>query len=216
MSPKDTADETKEALGVKPYRISLDAAGRLDLPKIDVPAMTGAIEDFNTFFVAVSPLLGATRLHKPGDTFTVKQPIKADFSNGSFILKGEDCFTVSLKMTDETKKAVVLHTAFMPTVQPCFTYLLDEMSKPVVQDTTNNFQMVMPLGNDKYNVQYGREMFYINSTVRKHDGKILAAEMSNTLTLHLKVFCDKNYTGCQADVPFTEQRNLKLELLEGR
>jgi hypothetical protein len=73
--------------------------------------------------------------------------------------------------------------------------------------------MVMPLGNDKYNVQYGREMFYINSTVRKHDGKIISAEMTNFLTLHLKVFCDKNYANCQAELPFAERRNLKLELL---
>lgn len=216
MGTKDTTDQTKEALAVKPYRISLDARGRLDLPKIEVPAMTGAIEDFNTFFVAVSPLLGATVLKKPNDTFTVKNPIKADFSNGSTILKGDDCFSVSIQMTGEDKKDVLLHTAFMPPAQPCFTYMLDEVSKPVVSDTANNFQMVQPVGNDKFNVQYGRELFYINSTVRKKDGKITFAEMSNTLTLHLKVFCDKTYAACQAELPFTELRTLKLELLEGR
>ena len=213
VTTKDTTDETKDALTVKPYRISLDPAGRIDLPKIEVPAMTGAVEDFNTFFVAISPLIGATQLKSAGDTFEVKKPIKADFSNGTTILNGEDCFTVFMKMTGNTKSTVMLHTAFMPTAQPCLTYLLDEMNKPVINDTANNFQMVMPLGNDKYNVQYGREMFYINSTVRKRDGKITFAEMNNTLTLHLKVFCDKNYSNCQADVPFTEQRNLKLELL---
>jgi hypothetical protein len=216
MGPRDTTDQTKEALAVKPYRISLDARGRLDIPKIEVPAMTGAIEDFNTFFVAVSPLLGATVLQKQGDTFLVKNPIKADFSNGSTILRGDDCFSVLIKMTGKQKKNVVLYTAFMPPPQPCFTYILDEMNKPVVNDTTNNFQMVQPVGNDKFNVQYGREMFYINSTVRKKDGKITFAEMSNSLTLHLKVFCDKNYATCQAELPFAEQRILKLELLEGR
>ena len=216
MGSRDTIDQTKEALSVKPYRISLNASGRLDIPKIEVPAMTGAIEDFNTFFVAVSPLLGATELKKQGDTFAVKNPIKADFSNGSTILRGDDCFSVSIKMTGEDKKNVYLHTAFMPPSQPCFPYILDEMNKPVVIDTTNNFQMVQPVGNDKFNVQYGREMFYINSTVRKKDGEITIAEMSNTLTLHLKVFCDKTYASCQAELPFAEQRMLKLELLEGR
>ncbi len=214
VTEKDTTDETSFALAVKPYRISLDPSGRIDLPKIDVSAMTGAIEDFNTFFVAISPLLGATQLKAAGDSFTVPIPIKADFSNGSSILNGVDCFAVSINMTGETKKAVMLHTAFMPTPQACFNYLLDEMNKPVIKDTVNNFQMVSPLGNDKYNVQYGREMFYINSMVRKHDGRIVSAEMSNTLTLHLKVFCDKNYANCQAEIPFTEVRNLKLELLK--
>jgi hypothetical protein len=87
------------------------------------------------------------------------------------------------------------------------------MNTPVVADTINNFQMVMPTGPEQYIVQYGREYFYINSTVRKKDGKIINATMFNKLNLKLKINCNKEYKNCQFEMPFSEQRNLRLELL---
>jgi hypothetical protein len=214
ISTKDTIDKTSEALAVKPYRISLNPAGRLDIPKIEVPGMTGAITDFNTFFVAVGPQLGATNLEKRGDSIVVKEFVRGDFSNGKTILTGDDCLAVTVKLLDETKDRVILHTAFMPPTQSCLSFLTDEMKVAVVKDTINNFQMVQPSGKDQYNVQFGMEWFYINSTVRKSNGKILNAEMSNMLTLKLRLNCNKDYKNCQAEFPFSMQRKLRLELLQ--
>jgi hypothetical protein len=73
--------------------------------------------------------------------------------------------------------------------------------------------MVQPTGNQKFNVQYGREIFYIYSITERNDGKLLSATMNNTLNLRLKINCDKDYKNSQADIPFTIQRDLKLELL---
>jgi hypothetical protein len=87
------------------------------------------------------------------------------------------------------------------------------MNTPVVTDTVNNFQMVMQTGPGLYLVQYGRELFYINSTIQKSDGKIILAAMFIKLNLKLKINCNKEYKNCQFEMPFSEQRNLSLELL---
>lgn len=210
---KDTIDNTKEALSVRPYRISLDPRGRLLIPAIDIPSMTGSITDFNTFFVAVGPQLGATKLQKTGDSLEKGEPVKGNFSNGKNILQGEDCLLVSVKMTEETTKNVLLKTSFLPPSHPCLSYITPDMLTPVVGDTLNNFQMVMPAGNGQYNVQYGREYFYINSRIRKSDGKIEEAGMSNTLHLKVRIHCGADYKACQMEVPFVIERTLKLELL---
>ena len=212
ITGKDTVDATMAILTAKPYLISLDPKGKIDLPKVEIPALTEPIQDFNTFFIAVSPLIGATKLNKKGDTTSMGQPVKADFSNGSTILKGEDCIDMSVKITDITKSHVMLTTWFAPPSQPCLSFLTPDMSTPVVKDTINNFQMVMQQGPGQYLVQYGREYFYINSTVEKSDGKITYAAMYNYLNLKLKINCDKDYNKCLVEMPFSEQRNLKLEL----
>lgn len=212
ITGKDTIDATKAILAVKPYLISLDPKGKVDLPKIEIPELTEPIQDLNTFFIAVSPLAGATKLIKKGDTTSIGQPVKADFSNGSTILKGEDCIDISVKITDITKSQVMLTTWFAPPSQTCLSFLTPDMKTPVVKDTMNNFQMVMKQGPAQYLVQYGREYFYVNSTVQKSDGKITNATMYNLLDLKLKINCDEDYNKCQVEMPFAEQRNLKLEL----
>jgi hypothetical protein len=102
----------------------------------------------------------------------------------------------------------------MPPAQSCISFLTADMNTPVVADTINNFQMVRPFGNNKYNVLYGREFFYINSTVSKKDGKITQATMTNLLSLKIKLYCGEDYSGCQSTIPFTIERTLKLELLD--
>jgi hypothetical protein len=214
VTDKDTLDQTKVTGTVKPYRISLDGKGRIDLPKIEVAEMTEPIQDFNTFFVAVSPQIsGIARLQKEGDSSSVDQPVKADFSNGTSILKGEDCLSISSKLLKSTKDAVQLYTAFLAPKQSCLSYLLSDMKMPVVEDTLNNFQMLAPSGKDLYNVSYGREYFFIETTIKKEDGKIVKSEMENYLNLKIKVNCNSEYKNCQIEVPFSEKRMLTLELL---
>ena len=55
-------DHSEVAASVEPYKLSLDPSGSLDLPKITVPEMTGAITDLHTFYVAASEKLGGGHL----------------------------------------------------------------------------------------------------------------------------------------------------------
>jgi hypothetical protein len=214
LKPKDTTDQTPSAVQVQSYRISLSGKGRVDLPTISVPDMTEPIQDFNTFFVAVSPLIqGMGHLKHDGDSTSAAAPVIADFSNGSFILKGQDCLDITMKLVNTTKSEVALYTSFMPPTEAKLVYLSNDLSTPVIGNKPNNFQMVTPSGKDLFNVNYGREYFYINSTIRRSDGKIVKANMYNQLNLKIRVNCDKDYKNWQVEVPFEEERKLTLELL---
>lgn len=213
-TPKDTTNLDSEALAVKPYRISLHPGGGLAIPKLEVAGMTGPVTDFITFFVAVSPQSRITTLQKKGDSLVKKEPVKGNFANGKNILYGEDCLAVTAYVRDITRREVKFRTAFLPPAQPCLTFLLEDMDKPVVKGVRNNFQMVQPTAPGKYNVQFGNELFYINTTVSRKDGKITGADMSNTLQLTLRINCDSTYKNWQTEIPFQIQRNLKLELLQ--
>ena len=213
ITQKDTIDLTQSAISVKPFKISLNSKGKIDLPKIDVSDMTEPIQDFITFFIAVSPIVGISSLQKINDSFAIKEPVKADFSNGSTILKGEDCIAISVHLKKIDNKTASLYTAFLPPSKQCLAYLLPEMSVPVVSDVINNFQMVLQTEPNKYLIQYGREFFYINSEIRNSDGKILSAKMFNQLNLKMKINCDNDYKNCQFEMPFYEERHLQLELL---
>jgi hypothetical protein len=214
IKPKDTADQTQNAVLVKPYSISLSGKGRIDLPKIEVAEMTEPIQDFSTFFVAVSPFIqGSDQLKNKGDSASAAAPVIADFSNGTSILKGQDCVAITMKLANVTKTDAILYTSFLPPKQNKLIYLLNDMNTPVVGDTPNNFQMVAPAGKDLFMINYGREYLYINSTVRRSDGEIIKADMFNQLNLKIKVNCNSEYKNCQVEVPFAEQRKLTLELL---
>ncbi|NII27087.1 hypothetical protein HB364_18510 [Pseudoflavitalea sp. X16] len=212
-TPNDTTNMDKEAQAVKPYRITLQPHGKIEIPKLEVAAMTGPVTDFITFFVAISPQSLITTLQKKGDSLVVKEPAKGNFTNGTTIPYGEDCLAITGYVTDLTSKAVKLRTKFMPPARSCLTFLLDDMSKPVTAGIPNNFQMVQPAAPDKYNVLFGNEEFTINSVVSRKDGKIMAADMSNTLHLTMRMNCTGDYKNCQMEAPFHIQRNLKLELL---
>jgi hypothetical protein len=214
LTAKDTILQDDEARSVKPFRISLDPRGSIKIPKIEIPGMTEPIQDFITFFVAVSPRLGTTELKKKGDSVVNSNLVKADFSNGHPIIFGNDCFRVTKQLIDVNKKKLILKVSFLPPAAACFNYILDEMKTPVVKDTANNFQMLQEVGKDKLNVQYGNEQFIINSADRRSDGKIIFATMSNTLRLALKMNCDKEYKNCSNEFHFTMQRNLELKLLK--
>ena len=213
ITPKDSVDETVEAMQVKPYRISLHPNGQLNIPKIDVAGMTGEITDFNTFFVAISPKLGIAGLKKKGDVYIQKEVLKGDFSNGKDILKGNDCMAVRVTLTKANKEKAWIETSFLPPADSCLHFLTPDMNTPVAPDTLNNFQMVKPF-NNRFNVLYGKEYFTINSTVQKKDGKLKEATMINKLSLKIKLNCDDQYGNCQSTMPLSIVRNLKLELLE--
>jgi hypothetical protein len=213
-SSNDTIRSDAEAMAIMPYLISLHPKGKLEIPKIDVQGMTGAIQDFATFFVAVSPHIGATALQYTGETFIRKELVTGNFANGMNILKGDDCFVVAMQLDELTEDQVRLTTSFQPPLKNGLSYLLKEMEVPVVKDTLNNFQMVLALGNGRYNVQYGKEAFVITTSIARKDGKIKQAEMYNQLNLKLKINCDAAYNDCKMEVPFLITRKLKLKLLE--
>lgn len=213
ITAKDTTEHTAAVQAVTPYRFSLHPSGKLDLPKITVPDMTGEITDLHTFFVAISPRLGIEHLHQQGDQYVSPKPVIGDFSNGRDILKGNDCLSVTLQLKQGSEKEAELQTDFVPPATTCLTYLLDEMRTPVVAGIPNNFQMVRPAGAEHFNLFYGKENFTIISSLSRSNGRLVRASMNNLLTLQLKLNCDSSYANCAQTFPFHIKRTLYLELL---
>jgi len=210
---KDTVVQDSIAVKVKPYRIALDSTGKLEIPKIDVPQMTQPIQDFTTFFVAISPQLGINHLNRPGDVYEVPAIIKGDLASGNFILKGEDCFRVRLKYGSLDRNVATFLTSFEPPPVDCLDHYLPEMKVPVVDSLRNNIQMVMS-SKDKFNIQYGLEEFTIESHVNSLTGTLLSATMSNSLRFKMKINCNANYQDCSFEMPFNIFRKLKVEMLD--
>lgn len=211
----DTLDQTAIAQSARPYRITLAGFGIVNMPRIDKPEMTEPLEDFNTFFVAISPglYMMGRRFALPGDSVRMGSAIKANFANGANIPKGEDCLAISIKIVGSTQQETHIRTSFMPPAQSCLSFILNDMNASVIAGSPNNFQMVSALGNNRFNISYGREFFYIDSFVSNADGKIVHAEMYNQLDLKIKNNCDGDYQGCQVETSSGEVRKLKLELL---
>ena len=213
LAPADTSDQSAIAQSLRPYRISLHPRGGVLLPPLNIPQMTEPITDFNTFFVAVAPVLGSAFLKKVGDKHTTPYPLIGDFSNGKNILEGQDCLATTVELTGEYGEGYTLLTSFMPPVKSTLNYLIPAMNTPVVKDTMNNFQMVMPAGDDKFNLQYGREFFVVSSVMAKTDGRLLNAKMNNRITLKRLVNCDSTFKHCESELPYSEERILTLTLL---
>src|SRR5689334_604393 len=97
-SLKDTLQLDSIARSVRPYRISLSRGGKVLLPALNSPEMTGEITDLNTFYVAIMPALNAQRLSSKNTSFTNQQLRKGNFGNNNDILYGIECLEVAQKL----------------------------------------------------------------------------------------------------------------------
>jgi hypothetical protein len=213
ITATDTVDESPMARRVQPYRISLHPKGTLQLPVITEAGMTGAITDFNTFYVAIHGKAGMSKLKKQGDVYESPSPVKGNFGNGKTILKGEDCINISSKLVEANAAQVIVQTSFLPPVQACLDYYLPALSKPVSGDTLNNIQMIMAAGKEKVNLQFGKEKFIITSHINIADGMLTQAYMTNELILRLKMNCNNTLEDCQMEIPWHICRTIDLKLL---
>jgi hypothetical protein len=210
---KDTLLLDTLAAKVKPYLIALDSAGKMEIPPIGIPEMTQPIQDFTTFFVAISQQIGVNHLKQVGDIYEVPTTIKGDLKSGNMILKGEDCFRVKLQYVSKKRKVATIITSFEPPKENCLNYYLPEMSAQVVDSTINNIQMVMS-SKDKFNIQWGREEFIIETRVNTSNGTLLSATMDNPLSFKMKMNCNESYKECGFEMPFKIVRKLKVELIK--
>jgi hypothetical protein len=210
-----TEDRSSQIADFPPYEVSLaPRAGpnSLDLPDLSGWDMenVGVITDLHTFLVAVSPQAGVDQLSREGESRTLPEPQKASWANGESIPVGEDCIRVSSELTELRPDTAVVETRFTPPREPCLEMLEPWMSEPVDPPAPNNFQQKMKMGA-AYGVMWGREEFTVRSTVRRADGMLLEAEMTNELELRLKVGCDEDLASCQHEVPLTLRRLVTLE-----
>ncbi len=75
---------------------------------------------------------------------------------GRISLRDRIIYRTSVRITGgETNADLFVETAFLPPTATCLRYIIPDLNTPVIPDTLNNFQMVMPAGNARFNLQYG-------------------------------------------------------------
>jgi hypothetical protein len=197
---KDIAEQ------VPAYDISLDPQGRIDLPKLTVPAMVGMVTDLNTFMVAISPRVGIQMLHRVGDSYTYPELLRGDFSNAMNTPLGQDCTELALSLIALDADTARVRSTFSSPSRPCL-----EAREPWM--TPANFQMIRKSGAATADAFWGTESFAITTTLRRSDGRIINATMDNTLKLTVRTGCSPGLTDCKREAPLSMHRIVTLELL---
>ena len=206
----DSVNLDDVAKSVTPYRISMDPKGSVQLPKLDVPEMVGEITDLNTFFVAISPAFNIGKLSRTNAHISKPELVQGKFGDGKLIQKGEDCLKVSVTLLSQDAKYSTVQTQFMPPPKSCLSPLLDTIGKQTFQ-APNNFQMVRKADGDLVNLLWGVESFTIITKIENKTGRIVEANMTNTLTLRMRYNSSQDLQKYAAEIPVTISRNLRLE-----
>ncbi len=198
--------------------LSLAPGGRVALPPLAGlrPGMVGAIADLQTFLVAISPKVGADRVHRVGDVHVLPRPTTGDWGGAAGVPVGLDCIQPRVELIAVGARTVRLRTTFAPPAEPCAVLAGRPawLRAPVQPEAgPNNFIQVLAV-DGRYVFMWGRERFTIEAEVRRSDGLLLAGRMDNRLQLRMRVMCDRDGTNCQAEaVPMRIRRRLRLELL---
>ena len=212
-------DDLSEAIAKFPaWDVSLsptDGGVGLALPDIlgwDM-AVVGPVTDLLTFWVAISPQAGIDKVSKVGQSYVLPEAPVASWANGVDIPVGQDCIQISITLKELGESTAVFETRFMPPEEASLKMLKSWMDESVVEGTPNNFQQQMSMGEAAM-VMWGREYFVVTSTVRRADGMLLSATMSNELQLKMKIGCSSELQACKHEVPLHIRRELSLELQE--
>lgn len=205
-------DRSAEAAAIPAYTLSLEAGQGLESPRPSGAVdLVGLTTDLQTFYVAVSPALGIAHLVAPGDSFTRPELIVGDFADGAAILSGRDCTmaTLTLQSLDPETGAAVIETRFQPPTSSCLP-----AAAAGGDGMPDNFQMVRKVG-DQFLDLHGRESFVIVTTLEGRSGRIVTAEMVNTLELSGRSCADAALTRCAAIPAVKRERLVSLALEAG-
>ncbi|MCX6319534.1 MAG: hypothetical protein NTW29_19815 [Bacteroidetes bacterium] len=212
ISGKDTVRLDSIAQQIEPYNISLSPKGKVLLPKLTVPAMTGEITDLNTFYVAIAPALNAQQLTAQTPVFMNEKLRKGNFADSIEVLYGTDCLQVTQKLIERNKEYVVVETDFSPPPSLCITPLMDTVGKKTFEKF-NNIQFIREGDGNKVNVFWGVESFKITTKVNNTTGQILEATMTNLLNLRMRYGSSSDMKTYTVEITVTIKMVLKIELV---
>lgn len=206
--PGEADDIAARALA--PYTLALGAEEQLESPRpAGSVALLGMVTDLQTFYVAVSRGLGLDKLKAVGDAHVRPELIIGDFEDGEAILSGRDCTRATLRLVAVEEDEVTVEARFEPPSQSC----LDPAATPAAGEVPENFRMVRRAGPGVLDL-HGHESFVILSRLRRSDGQLRAADMTNQLDLEGRMCADVALAACNAIPPIHRNRRVSLELIE--
>lgn len=194
------------AAEIPAYLLSLEAGQPLSSPRPDSVDILGLVTDLQTFYVAVSPALGAAHLAEPGDSHTRSELVVGDFADGATIVAGKDCMQTTMTLREVGSDGVLVTTAFVPPARSCLE------AADSSDDMPENFRMVRRV-KDNFLSLSGHERFTINTELEPVSGRIRHATMVNVLELDGEICRDAALTKCTAIPHISREREVSLELI---
>ena len=183
-----------------------------DLSKVD-PKMVGPITDLMTFYVDLWLMNKIGVLQHPGDHFLVPNPQTSSWADGTQVLVGKDHvdFDLNLQSIDPVKQTAVVVVHHVPPSHPNLQLPAEWMQVPVA-DTANNWVEVTKTKDGKYEAGVGKETFDVTITISTADGKILSANMENSVVMSGRECDDAALTRCGVAQPHTIHRHIEIAL----
>lgn len=196
-----------------PYVISLSPKGKVLLPALKIPELTGDITDLNTFYVAVAPALDIQLLSNKKPILQLDKLRQGNFADSTEILYGTDCLKVIQRLVSSSKDYSIVETSFLAPDSLCLKPLIDEIGARS-GNQFSNIQFIRRADNNQVNLFWGIESFIITSKISNRTGQVMEAKMINLLELKMRYNSSKDLKSFAAEFPVTIRRVLKLELLK--
>jgi hypothetical protein len=198
-------------------KVSLDPISIPGMPNLSAVdrAIIGPITDFMTFYSDewLANRMGV--LKKPGDHFYFPMPFNPSWADGTHVLLGEDsiAFDMTWKSTNEADHTALILIRHVPPAKPTVKLPADWMKTPVA-DTPNNWVEIEKEEDGKFDAGVGQETFDVELKIDLTDGKILSANMDNTVkTIHCTCE-DQQLTKCGVPVPHEIKRKIEIALVQ--
>lgn len=194
-------------------QVSLDPAAMPLIPdftKVN-PVLIGPIADFMTFYVDLWLAEKQGTLIRAGDHAFVKNGRPNSWADGKKTVLGNDAIDFDLtlvEVNDRTAKLIVRH---VPPAQPQIQLPAEWMHTPVA-DTANNWAEVSKTNDGKYVAGVGKEIFDVELTIDRTDGKILSATMDNPVTVLSRTCVDAELSKCGEPEHYAIRRQIELKL----
>lgn len=195
-------------------RVSLHPNGPIEPGKpAGDPLMIGMITDLVTVYTAVSPKVGITNLHLPGDQAAAPAPVFGDFADGDTFIVGQDKFRVDVAMTALSPELVEYATYMQPLGFESGELYRDFMQQPACANAPNNIQYVRAQGAG-FLAAWGCESITIQTKIDRQSGIIVESLMLSYLLQNVKTCQDAALSQCADGSPIEENRTVELKLLD--
>ena len=183
-----------------------------DLSKVD-PKMVGPISDLMTFYVDLWLMNKIGIMQHPGDHFHMPSPQDGSWADGTQVLIGKDCidFDMNLQSIDPVKQIAVVQVHHVPPSHPNLQLPAGWM-QAAVADTANNWVEVTKTKDGKYEAGVGKETFDVLITISTADGRILSANMENSVVISGRECDDAALTRCGVAQQHTIHRHIEIAL----
>jgi hypothetical protein len=197
--------------------LSLDPAVTPALPDFTHvnPMLIGPMADLLTFYSDLWLAIKQRTLVHVGDHRYFKHGIPNSWADGARTLIGQDSIDFDLTLVEVNIRngSAKLAVRHVPPAQPQIKVPAKWMEAPV-EDTANNWIEVSKEVSGQYLAEVGRETFNVDITVSVANGKILAAEMDNSVAVFARECHDEALGQCGKPEHYQIRRRIELRSVQ--